>query len=246
VGERKYYQAYEDRYRDVHRQGVKYWADFPWEVLEDLAELDSFLAFAGANPGVHRVLEPGCGEGNLALALVHKGFDYLGIDLAPSALEKARARFAEAGFSAEGKFVLHDATDLAFLPEAGFDFAVDNKLLHMLVVDSDRRSYLSSLRRALKPEAYVVFNEMHREEAYEGPVESFDQYLDAFKPDLTTVEERTAYSGGKQVRVRIPRVPARPRGQAGYTREMSENGFDLVHFRILKSQMGCVFYAKVR
>jgi SAM-dependent methyltransferase len=151
--ERKYYEAYENRYRDVYRQGVKYWCDFPWEVLEDLAGLDSFLDFAGARPGAHRILEPGCGEGHLAVALAQKGFDYLGVDLAPSAVEKAGLRISEAGLGVRARFVLHDATDLSFLHEGSFDFALDNKFLHMLVVDHDRRRYLSTLRWALKPGA---------------------------------------------------------------------------------------------
>lgn len=244
--EGKYYHAYEDRYKDVYRQGVKYWCDFPWEVREDLTGLDSVLDFAGARPGIHRVLEPGCGEGHLALALIQRGFDYLGIDLAPSALEKARLRLKEAGLVDHARFILHDATDLSFLPAASFDLAIDNKFLHMLVVDQDRQKYLSSLRRVLKPGAYVMFNnELYLDGAYTGPVESFQQYLDIFKPDLETIEERTAYNGGKEVKIRIPRIPARPKDQAGYAREMEENGFRMVHFQILKSHTGCRFFARV-
>lgn len=242
---KKYYEAYEDRYQAVYRQGVKYWSDFPWEVQEDLAGLNSFLDFAGARPGIHRILEPGCGEGHLAVVLIQRGFDYLGVDLAPSALEKAQSRLKDAGFEAPGRFVLHDATDLSFLPAGSFDLALDNKFLHMLVVDQDRRRYLTSLRRVLKPGAYVMFNELYQDGAYSGPVESFEQYLEIFKPDLTTIEERTAYNDGEEVKVRIPRVPSRPRDRDGYTQEMEENGFHVVHFEVLKSYAGCRFYARV-
>lgn len=242
--EPKYYHSYEDRYRAVYRQGVKYWSAFPWEVLEDLAGLDSFLEFAGARPGAHKVLEPGCGEGHLALALVQKGFDYLGIDVAPSALEKARARLAEAGFQGEDRFVLADATDLSFLPKAGFDLAVDNRMLHMLVVDEDRRRYLAGLRRALKPGGLVVFKEIYHDQAYEGPIDSFGQYLAVFRPDLTTLEERTAYNAGGEVKVSVTRVPARPRGERGYAKEMAEMGFKTLRFKVVESYMNCVFYAR--
>ncbi len=240
----KYYQAYEGRYRTVYSQGVKYWSDFPWEVQEDLAGLNSFLGFVRARPGVDRILEPGCGEGHLAVPLIQKGFDYLGVDLAPSALKKARSRLKEAGLEERARFVLHDATDLSFLPAGSFDLAVDNKFLHMLVVDRDRQRYLTGLRRVLKPGSYVLFNELYQEGAYPGPVESFKQYLDIFKPDLTTMEERTAYNEGREVKVRIPRVPARPKDQAGYAREMEDNGFRMVHFEVLESYIGCRFYAR--
>jgi len=244
--EKKYYRAYEDRYRAVYSQGVKYWSDFPREVQEDLAGLDSFLDFAKARPGVHRILEAGCGEGHLAVRIAQKGFDYLGIDLAPSALEKARLRLKEAGLEGRAQFVLHDVTDLLFLPGGSFDLAVDNKLLHMLVVDEDRQRYLAGLRRVLKPGSYVMFNEVYREGVYSGPVHSFEQYLSIFKEDLVTSEERTAYNEGKEVKVRIPRVPARPKDLPGYAREMEENGFRIVHFQVLQSYAGCRFYAEVQ
>jgi hypothetical protein len=72
------------------------------------------------------------------------------------------------------------------------------------------------------------------------------QYLDVFKPDLTTVEERTAYSDGKEVKIRIPKVPARPKDKAGYTREMEESGLELVRLQVPpESYMGCRFYVRI-
>lgn len=240
----KYYRAYEHRYRSVYRQGVKYWSDFPLELQEDLAGLDSFLAFAGARAG-HRILEPGCGEGPLAVPLIKKGLDYLGVDLAPSALRKARLRLKEAGLQGRRRFVLHDATDLSFLPAESFDLAVDNRFLHMLVVDGDRRAYHAGLRRVLKPGSYVLFNqELYREGAHPGPVESFQRYLEVFRPDLATPEERTAYYEGREIKVRIPRVAARPKDRAGYVAEMEAGGFRMVHFEVLESGLSCRFYAR--
>ena len=243
--EKKYYQSYEERYKDVYSQGVKYWSGFPWEVVEDLAGLDAFLEFSGALPGTHRILEPGCGEGHLALSVAQKGFEYLGVDLAPSAVEKARQRLDEAGLGEYAKFLLRDATDLSFLPANGFDLALDSKFLHMLVVDQDRDRYLATLHAALKPGSYLMFSEIYRDGAYDGPVTSFEQYVEVFRPDLTTIEERTAYNGNTEVKVRIPRVPARPKDRVGYTKEMERSGFKMVRFKVQKSFMGCRFYAQV-
>lgn len=243
---KKYYRSYEDRYQTVYSQGVKYWSGFPQEVAEELAGLEAFLEFAGACPDTHRILEPGCGEGHLAVVLAERGFRYVGVDLAPSAIAKARRRLEEAGLTGLAEFLLHDATDLSCLPEAEFDMALDNKFLHMLVVDGDREKYLATLHNVLKPGAYVMFNELHREDAYDGPITSFEQYMEVFRPDLATVEERTAYNDGTMVKVHIPRVPARFKDKRGYAAELERAGFRMVRFQVLESYMGCRFYAEVR
>jgi len=122
--QRKYYLAYEDRYQRVYEQGVPFWSAFPCELEEDFEGLEELLKSyyeRGSTPGTHpesavtehprvatkerlhvsteerpRVLEPGCGEAPLALKLVSLGFDYVGVDLAASALLKAKERLEEA------------------------------------------------------------------------------------------------------------------------------------------------------
>ncbi|MGE5578899.1 MAG: class I SAM-dependent methyltransferase [Bacillota bacterium] len=244
TAESKYYEAYEQRYRLVYGQGIEYWSNHPAEVKEEVEGLEAFLNFCGADPAADRVLEPGCGEGNLAVLLTGKGFRYVGVDLAPSAIEKARLRLERAGLSGLTEFVLADATELSFLPEAEFDLAVDNKFLHMLVVDGDRERYLAGLRRALKSGAWAMFNELYLEDAYSGPVTSFEQYMDIFSPDLSTMEERAAYNGDTPVTVRIPKLPGRFKNEAGYRSEMERAGFEVVRFEVLQSYMGCRFFAR--
>lgn len=172
--------------------------------------------------------------GHLAVPLARRGVRYVEVDLAPSALEKARLRFEQAGLSGLTEFILADATDLGFLPQAGFGLAVDSKFLHMLVVDGDRERYLSGLRRALRPGAWAMFNELYREDTYSGPNASFEQYMEVYCSDLSTVEERVAYNGDTPVTVRIPKIPGRFKDEAGYRSEMEQGGFEVVRFEVLK------------
>lgn len=273
--ERKYYFAYEDRYRNVYEQGVRYWSAFPWEVKGDLEGLEEFLqvfhsrqsAFAPFTPHSEpaaaerfRVLEPGCGEAPLAVTLLSRGFDYVGVDVAAIALSKAQERIAEflsidhpspvrsqLGKAQLGKARLfqHDVTDLSFLEPRSFDLAIDNKLLHMLVLDSDRDLYLSSLCRALKPGALVLLKELLMEDAYDGPVESFDDYMRLFAPDLTTIEERTAFNGDEELKVKLTRVPARPRSKEGYLRELGRYGFEALTFDVVEPGFECRMVARL-
>lgn len=284
--ERKYYHAYEDRYRKVYEQGVRYWSAFPWELKGDLEGLDEFLKIyhsrrsaiaprsERADAGRPRVLEPGCGEAPLAVTLLSRGFDYVGLDLATIALAKAReriekflsanhpspvdsdlgnaqpsqAQLGEAQLSKRqprqaglgtAQLFQHDVTDLSFLEPQSYDLAIDNKLLHMLVLDSDRDMYLRGLRRALKPGALVLLKGLYWEDAYDGPVESFDDYMRHFAPDLTTVEERTAFNGDEELRVKLTRVPARPRSKDGYLGELGRHGFEVLTLDVVEPGFEC-------
>jgi ubiquinone/menaquinone biosynthesis C-methylase UbiE len=180
--------------------------------------------------------------------LVPQGFDYVGVDLAAPALSKAKERLeaslGDRGDTSRVTLVQHDVTDLSFLEPQSFDLAIDAKLLHMLVVDSDRDRYLRGLSRALKPGAMVLFIELFREDAYDGPMDSFDEYMNLFAPDLTTLEERSAFNAGKEVKIKLAQVPARPRSKAGYLSELGRYGFEVLTFTVLESGMECRIIAQ--
>src|ERR1051325_12097233 len=73
--------------------------DMPWEKGAPASGLVDFLA---AHPELPRgtVCIPGCGTGHDVRAWAGAGFDALGLDLAPSAIQIASARTAEAGLTA--------------------------------------------------------------------------------------------------------------------------------------------------
>lgn len=116
-----YYTAYEERYRSVYGQGVTYWSAYPEELAAVRGDVDSFLtdlgltppALAPGAPAAH-VAEFGCGEGFAGVLLAERGFRYTGLDIAESAVSKARARLARFGRSAEAR--LADLTDLRDIP----------------------------------------------------------------------------------------------------------------------------------
>ena len=75
-----------------------------------------------------RALEIGCGTGTNALWLAAQGFDVLGVDVSPLAIEKARAKAAAA------RNVRFDVVDFLAATPAGapFDFVFDSRLLSHL------------------------------------------------------------------------------------------------------------------
>ncbi len=76
-----------------------------------------------------------------------RGYRVLGVDSAPLAIEKARAKASLRGSNAE--FVVADALHLGELRRE-FDVAIDSGLFHVFS-DRDRAAYVESLRAILRP-----------------------------------------------------------------------------------------------
>jgi ubiquinone/menaquinone biosynthesis C-methylase UbiE len=106
---------------------------------------DAILARLGAQPG-ERVLEVGAGTGRNALRLARHGVDYVGVDLAPGMIRRARRRLDGAGFGST-PLAVADAHHLP-LPDASFD-----RVFHVGAVNSfaDPTRALAEMSRVCRP-----------------------------------------------------------------------------------------------
>ncbi|HEY0479279.1 MAG TPA: class I SAM-dependent methyltransferase, partial [Kofleriaceae bacterium] len=89
----------------------------------------------------------GTGDGLVAVAAAQRGFDVTAIDIAPSALGRARERADAAGVRSV-VFVLDDAT--APRLAGSFDVAVDRGLLHCLP-RAEHTAYAASMAALVAP-----------------------------------------------------------------------------------------------
>lgn len=123
-----------------------------WGVPRVHAQL---LDRAGVRPG-HRVLEIGCGTGNLLLSLARRteGVQLQGIDPDESALRRARRKARRAG--AEISFERAFAGRLP-VPDAGLDRVLSSLMLHHLDAAESARAF-GEIRRVLRPggEVHIV------------------------------------------------------------------------------------------
>lgn len=103
------------------------------------------IADAGGFAG--RVIDLGCGTGENALFLSARGYDVLGVDLVPRAVERARAKATERGLSAA--FETRDVLELSTLDRV-FDAALDSGVFHVFS-DADRLRYVRSVASILAP-----------------------------------------------------------------------------------------------
>jgi cyclopropane fatty-acyl-phospholipid synthase-like methyltransferase len=107
-------------------------------------------AFAEAAAGIGgRVLDSGCGSGDLAIWLAEKGGTVTGVDFLEPPLEAARRKAAERAVAVN--FLRMDARDLGSIPER-FDAVTDCGLFHTFD-DAGRSEYVQALATLLEPGA---------------------------------------------------------------------------------------------
>ncbi len=94
-----------------------------------------------------RLLDAGCGTGENALLAAGRGADVTGIDVAPTAIARARAKAAARGLAA--RFEVADALDLGRLGLTA-DIVIDSGVFHVFG-DDDRARYVASLAAVLRP-----------------------------------------------------------------------------------------------
>lgn len=98
-----------------------------------------------------RVLDAGCGTGELALYLADRGHDVFGVDASETAIERARERAV-----ARGHDTTFEVADLLALPDFGwFDTVVDSGVLHVFD-DAERDRYLATLAERLCPDGRLL------------------------------------------------------------------------------------------
>jgi len=123
----------------VYRDGRPPWdIDRPQPVFAHLLEAGEITA---------PVLDCGCGTGEHTIMLAQRGIEVLGIDLAPSAIARARDKAAERGIAAT--FEVGNALDLGAL-ERRFATILDSGVFHVFN-DADRARYVRSLATAIQP-----------------------------------------------------------------------------------------------
>ena len=139
---RHYCEAYDDRYRVIHAQGLQWSSDTPTPIV-----LEALRRYA--EPG-EAVLELGCGEGRDARAVLEAGYRLCATDLSPAAIAYCRARMPERADC----FRELDCLRGTHTRRYRFVYAV--AVLHMLVRDEDRSAFYGFIRDHLTPDGAAL------------------------------------------------------------------------------------------
>jgi len=123
----------------------------PWDIgRPQRAFIEAGEAIVGrASDSPARVLDSGCGTGDLALWLAEQGCRVTGVDFLEKPLEAARRKAQDRGLAAN--FLQMDALAVGEIPER-FDAVTDCGLFHVFD-DAGRAAYVAALTKLLEPGA---------------------------------------------------------------------------------------------
>jgi 2-polyprenyl-3-methyl-5-hydroxy-6-metoxy-1,4-benzoquinol methylase len=149
MGIRKNYERFDKEYERRKAEGRSGWVDRDAEdwVLH-LSNLESVLN-ADFCPKGGKALDLGCGAGCWSIELARRDFAVVGVDLSPVAIAWARQRAGEMDLPL--RFVHQSVLELDDWAEEAFDFILDGFCLHCLIGIDDRKKYLETACRLLKP-----------------------------------------------------------------------------------------------
>ncbi|MEZ6183473.1 MAG: class I SAM-dependent methyltransferase [Planctomycetota bacterium] len=120
--------------------------ELPWDRPYPAPQLVE-LVEAGALPR-GRALDIGCGTGTNARYLAEQGYEVVGIDLAPLAIEQAAAKPKPSG----GSLALQEWDVLEADPPGGpFDLIFDRGCFHVFDDPADRARFAERVAASLKP-----------------------------------------------------------------------------------------------
>lgn len=182
---------------------------YHFEKLHHLPRLIDFTGYAGK-----RVLEVGCGAGTDLVRFAKGGAIVTGVDLSSSAIELARANFAQQGLT--GDLREADAEALPFSDET-FDFVYAHGVVQYTAND---RALVNECRRVLKTGGTAVFQVYNRvswlnalSRVMKVPLEHEDAPV---LKRYSASEFRSLLGGFRDVRIVPERFPVKSRLHGGW------------------------------
>lgn len=120
--------------------------ELPWDTGQPEPALMELVDSGRVRPC--SALEIGAGTGTNAIWMAERGFDVLGVDISPVAVEKARAKMGARGLRC--RFMAGDFLEAA--PAGGpFQFAFDRGCFHMFDEPGERERFAAQVAGALAP-----------------------------------------------------------------------------------------------
>jgi cyclopropane fatty-acyl-phospholipid synthase-like methyltransferase len=175
----------EQRWEELYQKG-----ETGWDKGEASPGLVDFLK---RRPELPRgtVLVPGCGTGHDVRAWAGAGFEAVGMDLAPSAIQLARERTSTAGLTAEFRL----GNFLSEAPVQKFDYLFEHTLF-CAIEPTERDRYVKAARRAIKEDSGRYLANFYLITDKDGPPygTTREEIRERFSGDFELLEEWTPRS----------------------------------------------------
>lgn len=219
--DRKYYTAYEERYKTAHAQGVSWASSVSTPIVMEV------IGKYGISHS-QRLLEIGCGEGRDSRTVLEHGFQLTATDISGEAIAYCKEKMPEY----ENQFSVLDC--LSDELDEKFDFLFAIAVVHMLVPDEDRDGFYGFLRSHLTAGGIALICTMG-----DGEVERQSDIRSAF-----TLQERDHESG----KMMVAGTSCRMVSWNTFEKELSRNGFTILEKGMTSSlpDFNSLMYAVVR
>lgn len=168
---KKYYEAYDTRYKQVHDKGLSWSPNNNTIIVEDI--------IIKYHLEKENILEIGCGEGRDARYLLNKKYNVLATDISKEAINYC---IKEDQIHKDNYKVLDALSDDISNDKYGFIYSI--ACLHMLVLDEDRSKYYKYIYNHLKDNGYALILTMG-----DGEIESSSDISKAFNNIKRTHQE---------------------------------------------------------
>lgn len=120
--------------------------ELPWDAGEPEPLLVEFVTSGRVRPA--RALEIGAGTGTNSIWLAERGFDVLGIDVAPLAVERATVKLNRRALRC--RFAANDFLAVGF-PDLSFHFVFDRGCFHVFDEIEERARFAAQVAAVLTP-----------------------------------------------------------------------------------------------
>jgi SAM-dependent methyltransferase len=185
----------------------------PWDTGQPDPLLVEFVTSGGVTPG--QTLEIGAGTGTNAIWLAERGFDVLGVDVSPLAVERAQAKME--GRALRCRFATLDFL-AAPLPDGPFQFVFDRGCFHVFDEPGERHRFAAQVAAALAPGGLwlsLIGSTEGPAREVGPPRRSAREIALAIEPALEIVELRSAEFHGNEAKAwfclsRQRTMPAQP------------------------------------
>ena len=172
----KYYEAYEERYKTIHKKGYSWSSDEPTPIVLKIIKVLKI----NKND---KILEIGCGEGRDAVTLLKNGYNLLATDISLEAINYCKSLLPKHA----NKFKVLDCLNDNTNDKYHFIYAI--AVIHMLVLDEDRHKFYDFIYKHLDDDGFALICSMG-----DGKTEYQSDISDAFK-----TQNRKHFSGDVMV-----------------------------------------------
>ena len=202
---KKYYEAYDKRYRQIHEKGLSWSTEDSTPIVEEMIRKYSLED--------EKMLEIGCGEGRDARYLLDRNYDLLAIDVSAEAIDYCMKKDLEH----KDKYVVADVlAENSIDGKFGFIFSV--ACLHMLVPDEDRRGFYRFIYNHLEDDGCALILSMG-----DGTAERESDISEAFH-DVKRIHQES------EEEVCIAATSCRVVNSAIFQKEAQDSGFRILEY----------------